>query len=212
MADAPIKKNNGGRRHRIPARKPPTAPHLPRGPRPSNQRHQKGKNLVERLEKDLRLFKAFLEDNSLRELVVQIRNVVYGAEDVIDAFVTQAAETKSRNYFLRALKTPVPLLNIAKDVEAAGSKVRDIYNDNKHRTGLQNWCTTPVLEEYRKIASKRFRKVDLKFIEEYDVSCLMHCSTAAAAGAVKSVKMKEEDLQKVRDELQSPLHHFIFSF
>ncbi|GFP88433.1 putative late blight resistance protein homolog r1a-6 [Phtheirospermum japonicum] len=92
---------------------------------------------VERLEKDLRLFKAFLKDstkkrrkdNSLRELVAQIRDVVYEAEDVIDAFVTQAAEVKSKNYFLRALKTPVTLLSIAKEVEAVGSKVRDIYGD-----------------------------------------------------------------------------------
>ncbi|KAL3642285.1 hypothetical protein CASFOL_013100 [Castilleja foliolosa] len=95
------------------------------------------KNQVMRLEKDLRLFKAFLKDstkkrrkdNSLRELVAQIRDVVYEAEDVIDAFVTQAAEAKSRNYFQRALKTPVTLLSIAKDVEAVGSKVRDIYGD-----------------------------------------------------------------------------------
>ncbi|KAL3637188.1 hypothetical protein CASFOL_019487 [Castilleja foliolosa] len=61
-----------------------------------------------------------------------------------------------------------------------------------HRTGclvgclrkLHNWCTTPVLEEYRKTAGKRFREVDLKFIEKYDVSCLRDCSTAAAAGAI----------------------------
>ncbi|GFP80866.1 probable tyrosine-protein phosphatase at1g05000 [Phtheirospermum japonicum] len=57
-----------------------------------------------------------------------------------------------------------------------------------HRTGclvgclrkLHNWCTTPVLEEYKKIAGNRFREVDLKFLREYDVSCLRRCSTAAA--------------------------------
>ncbi|KAK6123585.1 hypothetical protein DH2020_042674 [Rehmannia glutinosa] len=95
------------------------------------------KNQVEKLEKDLRLFKAFLKDstkkrrkdNSLRELVGQIRDVVYEAEDVIDAFVTQAAESKSKNYFLRAFQTPVKLLSIAKDVEAVGGKVREIYGD-----------------------------------------------------------------------------------
>ncbi|KAL7098331.1 hypothetical protein ACP275_09G010600 [Erythranthe tilingii] len=93
------------------------------------------KNQVEKLEKDLRLFKAFLKDStkkrrkddSLRELVRQIRDVVYEAEDVIDAFVTQAAESKSKNYFLRAFQTPVKLLGIAKDVESVGGKVTDIY-------------------------------------------------------------------------------------
>ncbi|KAL3650857.1 hypothetical protein CASFOL_007260 [Castilleja foliolosa] len=100
------------------------------------------KNQVERLEKDVRLFKTFLKastpkrrkDNSVvRELVVQIRDVVYEAEDVIDAFITQASETKSRNNFLRALKKPVTLFTIAKDVEAVGTKVRDIYNDMNTR-------------------------------------------------------------------------------
>ncbi|KAI3454371.1 hypothetical protein Pfo_011034 [Paulownia fortunei] len=93
------------------------------------------KNQVEKLEKDLRLFKAFLRDStkkrrkdeSLRELVRQIRDVVYEAEDIIDAFVTQAAESKSKNYFLKAFQTPVKLLSIAKDVESVGGKVRDIY-------------------------------------------------------------------------------------
>ncbi|KAL6559346.1 hypothetical protein OROGR_004463 [Orobanche gracilis] len=95
------------------------------------------KNQVEKLEKDLRLFKAFLKDstrkrrkdNSLRELVSQIRDVVYEAEDVVDAFVTQAAESKSKNYFLKAFQTPVKLLSIAKDVETVSAKVRDIYGD-----------------------------------------------------------------------------------
>ncbi|KAG8378689.1 hypothetical protein BUALT_Bualt07G0011400 [Buddleja alternifolia] len=95
------------------------------------------KNQVETLENDLRLFKAFLKDStkkrrkddSLRELVRQIRDVVYEAEDIIDAFVTQAAESKSKNYFLRAFQTPVKLLGIAKEVEAIGGKVRAIYGD-----------------------------------------------------------------------------------
>lgn len=95
------------------------------------------KEQVERLERDLRLFKSFLKDstkkrrreNSLRELVCQIRDVVYEAEDVIDAFVTQATESRSKHYFLRAFQTPVKLLTIAKQVEKVGFKVRDIYGD-----------------------------------------------------------------------------------
>ncbi|KAH6809392.1 hypothetical protein C2S51_027175 [Perilla frutescens var. frutescens] len=95
------------------------------------------KEQVERLERDLRLFKSFLKDStkkrrredSLRELVCQIRDVVYEAEDVIDAFVTQATESRSKNYFLRAFQTPVKLLTIAKEVEKVGAKVRDIYGD-----------------------------------------------------------------------------------
>ncbi|KAL1568330.1 putative disease resistance RPP13-like protein 3 [Salvia divinorum] len=95
------------------------------------------KDQVERLERDLRLFKSFLKgstkkrrrEDSLRELVCQIRDVVYEAEDVIDAFVTQATESSSRNRFARAFHSPVKLLSIAKEVEKVGAKVRDIYGD-----------------------------------------------------------------------------------
>ncbi|KAL8457119.1 hypothetical protein ACS0TY_034278 [Phlomoides rotata] len=95
------------------------------------------KEQVEKLDNDLRLFKAFLRDSTkkrrkdegLRELVRQIRDVVYEAEDIIDAFVTQAAESKSKNYFLRAFQTPAKLLTIAKEVEKIGAKVRGIYGD-----------------------------------------------------------------------------------
>ncbi|KAK6124727.1 hypothetical protein DH2020_041528 [Rehmannia glutinosa] len=93
------------------------------------------KNQVEKLENDLRLFKAFLKDStkkrrkdeSLRQLVRQIRDVVYAAEDIIVAFVTQAAESKSKRYFVRALLTPTRLLSIAEQVEAVSRKISDIY-------------------------------------------------------------------------------------
>lgn len=94
-----------------------------------------GKTQVEELENNLRLFKAFLKDttkkrrkdDSLQEVVRQIRDVVYEAEDVVDAFVTQAAEIRSRSYFVKAFKGPVDLLNIAKKVEAVGVTVNKIY-------------------------------------------------------------------------------------
>ncbi|XP_073064636.1 putative late blight resistance protein homolog R1A-10 [Primulina eburnea] len=97
------------------------------------------KTQVENLENDLRLFKAFLKDSTkkrkkdetLRELVRQIRDVVYEAEDVIDAFVTQAAEIKSKSYFKKIFFTPAKLLTVAKDVETIGAKVKNIYGKNK---------------------------------------------------------------------------------
>ncbi|KAL0441086.1 UNVERIFIED_CONTAM: putative late blight resistance proteinR1B-16 [Sesamum radiatum] len=95
------------------------------------------KNQVEKLESDLRLFKAFLrdstkkrrKDDSLRELVRQIRDVVYEAEDIIDALVTQAAESKSKSYFSEAFDTPGKLHSIIKDVEIVSDKVKEIYGD-----------------------------------------------------------------------------------
>ncbi|GER52525.1 NBS-LRR type resistance protein [Striga asiatica] len=97
------------------------------------------KSQVERLEKDLCLFNAFLKDSTkkrrkdlrLRELVRQIRDVVYEAEDVIDAFVTQAADTKSKNYFLRSMHKPLKLMNIVEQVEGVRAKVNEIYGSDK---------------------------------------------------------------------------------
>ncbi|KAL0356291.1 UNVERIFIED_CONTAM: putative late blight resistance proteinR1A-4 [Sesamum radiatum] len=95
------------------------------------------RNQVEKLESDLRLFKAFLrdstkkrrKDDSLRELVRQIRDVVYEAEDIIDALVTQAAESKSKSYFSEAFDAPVKLHSIVKDMEKVRDKVKEIYGD-----------------------------------------------------------------------------------
>ncbi|XP_051123189.1 disease resistance protein RPP8-like [Andrographis paniculata] len=101
---------------------------------------------VEQLENDLRLFKAFLrdstkkrrKDDSFREVVRQIRDVVYDAEDIIDAFVTQATESKSRNYFIQAFKKPVDLHGIASQVESISGKVKEIYDKNKLDFGSLN--------------------------------------------------------------------------
>ncbi|KAL0441126.1 UNVERIFIED_CONTAM: putative disease resistance protein [Sesamum radiatum] len=106
----------------------------------THQVHRLGdaKKPVENLENDLRVFKAFLKDSAkkqrkdvlLRELVRRIRDVVYEAEDIIDAFVTQAAETQSKSYFLRAFQTQVKLNGVATEIERVRAKVKEIlYGD-----------------------------------------------------------------------------------
>ncbi|KAG8378701.1 hypothetical protein BUALT_Bualt07G0012600 [Buddleja alternifolia] len=101
---------------------------------------------VEQLEKNLRLFKAFLKDSTkkrrkddtLKELVRQIRDVVYEAEDIIDAFVTQAAEIKTKSYFARAFKTTAKLHAIARQVEVVAKEVNVIYG-GKGRLDFANF-------------------------------------------------------------------------
>ncbi|XP_075503721.1 putative late blight resistance protein homolog R1A-10 [Primulina tabacum] len=95
---------------------------------------------VENLENDLRLFKAFLEestkkrkrdDEALRELVRQIIDVVYEAEDTIDACVALASDNKFKNFFLRAFYNPLAKLpKVAKKVEEIGGKIKKIYDRN----------------------------------------------------------------------------------
>ncbi|KAK4438499.1 hypothetical protein Salat_0184200 [Sesamum alatum] len=58
------------------------------------------KNHIERLENNLLLFKRFItekreEDEILKEVTAQIREVVYKAEDAVDVFVSQALEKET---------------------------------------------------------------------------------------------------------------------
>ncbi|XP_051115953.1 putative late blight resistance protein homolog R1B-16 [Andrographis paniculata] len=95
------------------------------------------KDQVEKLERELRFFRAFLRDTSrksrkhggFQELVREIRDVVYEAEDIIDRFVTDAAVLKSQNRFRRVLNNPVSLLDTARKVEHISVRVREIYGD-----------------------------------------------------------------------------------
>ncbi|KAH6825781.1 hypothetical protein C2S53_018477 [Perilla frutescens var. hirtella] len=104
------------------------------------------KDQVEKLENDLRLFKAFLKDApkqwrhdaNLRQLVRRIRDVVYEAEDVIDAYVTQAAEARNRNYFVRALKGPPKITAIAGKVKTVLSKIDDLHSDKSRIIDFSN--------------------------------------------------------------------------
>ncbi|KAG8382925.1 hypothetical protein BUALT_Bualt05G0130500 [Buddleja alternifolia] len=100
------------------------------------------KDHVESLYNDLSLFKAFLKDSTekrskhqtLKELVKQIRNVVYEAEDAIDSFVAQAAVHKARKQIGKALHMldyKANLRSIAKDIVSIRAKVKDIYETKK---------------------------------------------------------------------------------
>lgn len=92
---------------------------------------------IESLEKDLRLFNAFLKDSlqkrrkdeRTKELVRNIRDVVYEVEDVVDAFVTRALEKKSKAAsfmsFLKFWQPSIDLHAIGKNVEAVKLKVEE---------------------------------------------------------------------------------------
>lgn len=100
------------------------------------------KDQVEFLYNDLTLFKAFLRDSTekrskheyLKELVKQIRNVVYEAEDAIDSFVAHAAVHKARKPIQKALHMfdyPAKLRNVARMIEVIRTKVKDIYENKR---------------------------------------------------------------------------------
>ncbi|XP_042003367.1 putative disease resistance RPP13-like protein 3 [Salvia splendens] len=92
------------------------------------------KSDLEKLENDLRLFKAFLKDSLkkrrkdavLRELGRQIKSVVNEAEDVIDTFVTQAAHNRNKNLIFKIWSSRI---DIAEQVGSVCRKIKDIYGD-----------------------------------------------------------------------------------
>lgn len=100
------------------------------------------KSQVEYLYNDLTLFKAFLKDSTekrskhetLKELVKQIRNVVYDAEDAIDTFVAHAAVHKARKHIGKAIHMfdySAKLRVVAKQILVIREKVKDIYENKK---------------------------------------------------------------------------------
>lgn len=104
------------------------------------------KDQVEKLENHLRLFKAFLkdapkhwrDDDKLRELIRRIRNAAYEAEDIIDAYVTQSAENKSKRYFSRVFQGTPKTVSIANKVESVLQKIDDIYKDKQNIIDFAN--------------------------------------------------------------------------
>ncbi|KAH6763008.1 hypothetical protein C2S52_020441 [Perilla frutescens var. hirtella] len=100
------------------------------------------KDQVEFLYNDLTLFKAFLKDSTekrskhetLKELVKQIRNVVYEAEDAIDTFVAHAAVHKARKQIGKALHIfdySAKLRGVAHEIQSIRGRVKDIYENKK---------------------------------------------------------------------------------
>lgn len=99
------------------------------------------KGQVDSLYRELSLMNAFLKDAKekrneyeyVRELVRQIRDVAYEAEDIIDTFVVNSAMQKERSTFSRIVHVfdyPTKLRSVAKDIESIKTKVKEIY-DNK---------------------------------------------------------------------------------
>ncbi|CAA3008343.1 late blight resistance homolog R1A-10 [Olea europaea subsp. europaea] len=129
------------------------------------------KSEVEELYSDLKVFKAFLKDSTgkrqnhevLKELVNQIRDVVYEAEDTVEAFVCQAAEHKARNYIEKAfhiLDYPAELRKSVKTIENIRQRVRKIYENKLFGfEALQN----------REGSTRGAKEKKAPIVEEHDV-------------------------------------------
>ncbi|KAI5678097.1 hypothetical protein M9H77_09047 [Catharanthus roseus] len=105
------------------------------------------KDQVESLHRELSLMKAFLKDSRekrseyeyVRELVRQITDVSYEAEDVIDTFVVIASMQKARSTMKRVLHAydhSTRMVNVAKQIESIKIKVKEIYD--KKMFGIEN--------------------------------------------------------------------------
>lgn len=110
---------------------------------------------VEQLEENVSFFKSFLKkvsskkqrkDETLKSLVRDIRGVVYDAEDMIDAFVTQAAENKTRNYFVRHFNASTSIISVADKVDTICRRISQIYG-SKDKFDLANLPATDADDE-----------------------------------------------------------------
>ncbi|WOL18729.1 hypothetical protein Cni_G27526 [Canna indica] len=98
-----------------------------------------------------------------------IRLFQFGIEGSREAF-----ETLSNHTIIEALEVLLDIRN---------HPILIHCKRGKHRTGclvgcfrkLQSWCLSSVHEEYINFASAKARMSDMKFIEKFDVSCMMQC-------------------------------------
>lgn len=96
------------------------------------------KEQVESLYRELSLMNAFLKDSKekrsqyevVREIVRQIRDVAYEAEDIIDTFVVTAALQKTRNKISRFVHI-FDSRSVAKDIESIQIRIKEIYDTKK---------------------------------------------------------------------------------
>ncbi|KAK1357890.1 hypothetical protein POM88_051146 [Heracleum sosnowskyi] len=96
------------------------------------------KEQVESLYRELSLMNAFLRDSKEkrsqyevgREIVGQIRDIAYEAEDIIDTFVVTAAFQKTRNRISRVVHV-LDARSVAKDIELIKIRIREIYDSKK---------------------------------------------------------------------------------
>lgn len=90
---------------------------------------------IEMIESTLRVFKDFLRDSSKmqrkdqihQELIRQITDAVYGAEDIIDAYVSHASEMKSKNYFMKSfanITTTISVHDVARKLQSVSEQIQ----------------------------------------------------------------------------------------
>lgn len=118
---------------------------------------------IDKLEDDLRLFRAFLQktpenrsqNDDVRRLVQQVRDVVYDVEDIINASMTEAADPNSKQYFLRAFQTSELLKSTCQRLDSIcpsiyGEKSRTEFinisdGDERPRLSLVERILSPAL-------------------------------------------------------------------
>ncbi|XP_057802139.1 probable disease resistance RPP8-like protein 2 [Salvia miltiorrhiza] len=96
------------------------------------------KGNIEKLQRDLGLFQAFLrdtvkrrkEEDVVKNMVKEIHDIVYEIEDIIDVYVTKTVDTNHKR-FLRFFKKSADLHNVATRVEGISGRVADLRAEIK---------------------------------------------------------------------------------
>nr|XP_010908343.1 probable tyrosine-protein phosphatase DSP4 [Elaeis guineensis] len=124
---------------------------------------------------------------------LKLRSIVYLCPEPYPEVNAEFVKSRGIRLFQFGIEgSKEPFVTIPKDTIMEALRVLlDIRNHpvlihckrGKHRTGclvgcfrkLQNWCLSSVFEEYLRFAAAKARVSDLRFIETFDVSCMMQC-------------------------------------
>jgi hypothetical protein len=135
---------------------------------------------VNSLHDELSFINIFLEssaekrkDKIVNEVVRQIRDVAYEAEDTIDHFIYNVAKHRRRSAIRRMFRLPfntLMLRNVGKKIEGIKEKINEIYN-NRERYGIERVEASGNAVEEEAMHRRR------REVEEDDVVGFSHDST-----------------------------------
>ncbi|CAO2816691.1 unnamed protein product [Amaranthus hypochondriacus] len=131
------------------------------------------------LENELRFMKKFLRNSEgkqhehqlVRELVDQIREVAFEAEDVIETFLLNFEKQKLRSTFKKMIHSPqhaLMLREVAKQIDGIKTRINEIY-DNKEKYGIElgDGSMNPY---FQASLERRRREVDDEMVGFVDVA------------------------------------------
>ncbi|KAK7859163.1 putative disease resistance protein [Quercus suber] len=183
------------------------------------------KDQVRLLHNELRMINVFLqntegkrhENDLVKEVVSQIRDVAYEAEDVVDIFIMTVTQHRIRNKLMKVIHSfdrASTLHEVAKKIETIKIAIKEIY-DNRSKYGVERAESSGGDVEAEEILHRRRRYVEQDHVVGFKLKAELLHGLEAKYNSNKD-KLKGtiiEDLKGIKEmndaELKNALNEFV---